>query len=131
MSRRYDDQVEVRRRDDVPAEFLWRGRFYVVRDVLDTWVETPPWWRTPAARSVYGIGPDAQDVASSAELSASPVPSPAPSAGTCAPTGLALDEGEREVWRVEASAGRLHGTGVFDLSFDWSTGGWALRRAMD
>ena len=44
MSRRYDDPVEVRRRDDDPAEFLWRGRFYAVREVLARWVETGAWW---------------------------------------------------------------------------------------
>ena len=40
MTRRYDDTVEVRRRDEDPAEFLWRGRFYAVREVLAHWVET-------------------------------------------------------------------------------------------
>src|SRR4051794_41722981 len=45
MSRRYDDPVEVRRRDDEPAEFLWRGRFYAVREVLARWVETGAWWQ--------------------------------------------------------------------------------------
>ena len=49
MSRRYDDPVEVRRRDDEPAEFLWRGRFYVVREVLARWVETGAWWQRPEA----------------------------------------------------------------------------------
>ena len=47
MSRRYDDPVEVRRRDDEPAEFLWRGRFYAVREVLARWVETGAWWQRP------------------------------------------------------------------------------------
>ena len=47
MSRRYDDPVEVRRRDDDPAEFLWRGRFYAVREVLARWVETGAWWQRP------------------------------------------------------------------------------------
>ena len=49
MSRRYDDPVEVRRRDDDPAEFLWRGRFYAVREVLARWVETGAWWQRPDA----------------------------------------------------------------------------------
>ena len=51
MSRRYDDQVEVRRRDDDPAEFLWRGRFYAVREVLAHWVETGAWWQAPPAEA--------------------------------------------------------------------------------
>ena len=114
MSRRYDDPVEVRRRDDEPAEFLWRGRLYVVRAVLARWVETGAWWQTaaPAATrtvthgsSALAVGPD------SAALSV-----------------------ERELWRVEATRGQLYGTGVFDLCFDWASAsgtGWSLARALD
>jgi hypothetical protein len=104
VTRRYDDPVEVRRRDDDPAEFLWRGRFYAVREVLAHWVETGAWWQSPGAAS----------------------------AGSSA---LALDSAalhaEREVWRVEASPGRQHGAGVYDLCFDWDAGGWTLLRALD
>ena len=42
--------------------------------------------------------------------------------------------GERELWRVEATRGRVHGMGVFDLCFDWSAtagAGWTLTRALD
>ena len=39
--------------------------------------------------------------------------------------------GEREVWRVEASRGRDHGAGIYDLCFDWAAGGWTLLRAQD
>lgn len=91
MSRRYDHPVDVRRRDDDPCEFLWRGRLYVIRGVLAHWIETGAWWNT----------------------------------------GVGLDGAEREVWRVEASAGRTAGSGVYDVSFDWSAGGWTLRRALD
>lgn len=105
MSRRYDDPVEVRRRDEDPAEFLWRGRFYAVREVLAHWVETGVWWQ-PAT------------VGSSALAAGSPALS----------SGLAA---EREMWRVEASSGRLHGVGVFDLCFDWAAGSWSLLRALD
>ncbi len=49
MTRRYDEPVEVRRRDDDPAEFLWRDRFYAVREVLAHWVETATWWQPAAA----------------------------------------------------------------------------------
>jgi hypothetical protein len=101
MSRRYDDPVEVRRRDDDPAEFLWRGRFYAVREVLAHWVETGAWWQAGSAGS-----------------------------SALALAGAAL-HAEREVWRVEASPGRLHGSGVFDLCFDWDAGGWTLLRALD
>jgi predicted transcriptional regulator len=102
MSRRYDDPVEVRRRDDEPAEFLWRDRLWVVRAVLARWVETGAWWQ---AAVPAGAGID------SAALSV-----------------------ERELWRVEATRGRVHGMGVFDLCFDWSATagtGWTLARALD
>lgn len=45
MTRCYDEPVEVRRRDDVPEQFLWRGRLYAVRAVLARWVEAGGWWR--------------------------------------------------------------------------------------
>lgn len=99
MTRRYDDPVDVRRRDEDPAEFLWRGRFYAVREVLAHWVETRSWWSVPAT-----AGSAAFD--------------PAPAV-------------EREVWRVEASPGRAHGSGVYDLCFDWGAGSWSLLRTVD
>lgn len=95
MTRRYDDAVEVRRRDEDPAEFLWRGRFYAVREVLAHWVETGAWWQAGQ-----------------------------PSTGSIGST-------EREVWRVEASPGRVAGSGVYDLCFDWAAGGWTLLRTQD
>lgn len=113
MSRRYDEPVDVRRRDDVPAEFLWRGRFYAVRSVLDCWVETGAWWRSPVAAAVYGL----EGAEQPEELGQ--------------PTGLALDGAERQLWRVEASAGRAHGSGVYELGFDEATGRWTLVAALD
>jgi len=98
MSRRYDDPVEVRRRDEDPAEFLWRGRFYAVREVLSRWIETGAWWQAAAAGNAPAGGPLAA---------------------------------EREMWRVEASRGRGHGSGVYDLCLDWTAGGWTLVRAQD
>jgi len=110
MTRRYDDPVDVRRRDEDPAEFLWRGRHYAVREVLAHWVETGTWWRTPVTSSVGTAGSSAlaPETADSSVLSA-----------------------EREVWRVEATPGRQHGVGIYDLCFDWSAGGWTLLRSHD
>lgn len=104
MTRRYDDPVEVRRRDEDPAEFLWRDRFYAVREVLAHWVETSPWWGGATS------GTTALD---------------------CSALDCSLLAAEREVWRVEASPGRAHGSGVFDLCFDWDAGRWTLLRALD
>ena len=103
---RHGEPVEVRRGDDDPDRFLWRGRLYVVRAVLARWTESGGWWRGAAARAVVqGDGP------------------------------AEIDDRERSWWRVEADSGRLAvmsaGTGVYDLCFDWSRGVWSLARVMD
>lgn len=109
MVRRYDEAIEVR---TVPAEggatvvatapdsFVWRGRLYVVRAVLDHWREQPGWWRHVRDATGGEVLPDTR---------------------------------ERQVWRVEASPGRLAGRGVYDLGLDRADGGglgdWQLLRA--
>ena len=113
--RRYDDPVETRMGQvsgtEGPEQFLWRGRLWKVRAVLAHWVETGPWWQSGGARAV--IGSD-EPVLRGADL-----------------RGADL-LGERELWRVEAGRGpgggdgALDGGGVFELSFDWSDGRWAL-----
>jgi hypothetical protein len=113
MSRRYDDPVEVRRRDDDPAEFLWRGRFYAVREVLARWVETGAWWQRPDGAATTGEAATAG------------------AGGGAVTPGIATLDGEREIWRVEASRGRAAGSGIYDLCFDWTAGGWTLLRAQD
>jgi hypothetical protein len=138
MSRRYDDPVEVRRRDDEPAEFLWRDRLWVVRAVLARWVETGAWWQAavPAGAGIPGttITPAAMGISGGTSIAMS-IARPG---GTDGSSALALDSAalsvERELWRVEATRGRVHGTGVFDLCFDWSATagtGWTLTRALD
>ncbi|NHC45578.1 DUF6504 family protein [Motilibacter aurantiacus] len=123
--RRYDDPVDVRRRDDAPEQFLWRGKLYVVRDVLAHWVETGAWWRAPSAHLVHGTDEPPVPTGAGGPVSGHP----AEAAGS---STLALQEaGEREMWRVEASAGRAAGSGVFDLAFDWAVGGWRLTTALD
>lgn len=51
MTRLHTDQVEVRTRAEphgpVPEQFLWRGRLYVVREVLARWTASGAWWRGP------------------------------------------------------------------------------------
>lgn len=48
MSRRYSDPIDVRRVGEPPPgqpeQFLWRGRLYVVREVIAHWIESTPWW---------------------------------------------------------------------------------------
>ena len=57
MVRRYEEPIEVRQgvhdatgaspdnQPERPEAFVWRGRLYVVRAVLDQWQERRPWWR--------------------------------------------------------------------------------------
>jgi hypothetical protein len=114
--RRYDDPVETRMGlvsgMEGPEQFLWRGRLWKVRSVVAHWVETGPWWQSGGARAV--IGSDDDDRGSSLSRS----------------SGADL-LAERELWRVEAGRGPAGGPdgaggGVFELSFDWSDGRWAL-----
>ena len=116
MTRRYGDTIAVRRRDDAPEQFLWRDRLYVVRGVLAHWVESGRWWRAPSARAVYTA-----DVTGGAG---------APGGAASVPA-IGPDDGEREIWRVEAISGRSGGIGVYDLCFDWSTATWRLLQTLD
>ena len=42
-----------------------------------------------------------------------------------------IDESGREVWRVEAGAGRASPVGVYDLVYDEAATSWTLSRALD
>jgi hypothetical protein len=142
MVRRYEEPIEVRARagevsrsgavggapevassatdeEQVPTAFLWRGRLYVVRDVLGHWSQRRPWWREaldpredvdPGEWSVDG---DGARVVGSLRTAA---------------------DLEQDVWRVEASPGRLHQAGVYDLACEGrgdAPGSWRLLRVAD
>ena len=119
--RRYDDPVDVRKGwvtgVEGPEQFLWHGRLWKVRAVLAHWVETTPWWQSSGVRAVVGSDEGA---------------SGAPDGPTAGPGADLLVE--RELWRVEAGAGRVVsgesdrvlGNGVFDLSFDGAEDAWLL-----
>jgi hypothetical protein len=50
MGRVYGEPVEVRTREGGrPARFVWRGRLYTVRSVVEYWVVNREWWREPDA----------------------------------------------------------------------------------
>ena len=93
-----------------PAQFLWRGRLYLVREVLAHWVELGAWWSLPrrvdAPPAGRSVGPPT-------------APGHAPE-GDRPPRSVAADVGavEREVWRVEAATGRSASSGVYDLARD-------------
>jgi hypothetical protein len=52
LARRYDEPVDVERRDDVPVAFVRGRRRYPVRQVLAHWWETGAWWD---ARDLSGV----------------------------------------------------------------------------
>ena len=102
---RVGEEVQVERGVLGPVQF-WRGSSrYVVGELLDSWVETAPWWLRDA--SVMGGAPGG----ASAELVAT-----------------------REVWRVEAvraGRSRMSFAGVYDLSWDGAANRWWLVRVHD
>lgn len=54
--RRYGDPIDVRRGLvaglDAPEQFVWRGRLWVVRDIIAHWVKTGAWWDSDDARNL-------------------------------------------------------------------------------
>jgi hypothetical protein len=48
MSRAYGEPVNVQARDDGrPVRFVWCGRLYTVRAILEHWVISREWWQDP------------------------------------------------------------------------------------
>jgi Family of unknown function (DUF6504) len=46
----YGESVNVQARDDGrPVRFVWRGRLYTVRAILEHWVVNREWWQDPEA----------------------------------------------------------------------------------
>lgn len=134
MSRRYADPVEVRvgglqigrlpvlpagvDASAAPTAFIWRGRLHVVESVLGHWTQRLSWWRAPTGEGPSVEGIEAQDKhegAGSELLGHEQERERFPAL-------------EREVWRVEARAGRLMQTGVYDLTKDDR---WRLVRVAD
>jgi hypothetical protein len=128
--RRYDDTIDVRltqvtpEQDAMglpvpapppmaqPAAFVWRGRLYLVRAVQTRWYERRAWWREAAAAALLGLRGDEQP--SDGQPGDGQQRTAAGSAEV--PGGAGYLDGETEVWRVEASAGRSSPVGVFDLA---------------
>jgi Family of unknown function (DUF6504) len=112
-----------------PAAFVWRGRLYVVRAVQTRWYERRAWWREAAAAALLGLRGDEQQDGQRGTAGGGPAPD--------VPAGADPLDGETEVWRVEAAAGRSGPVGVFDLARSVPTtpgaapGGWRLTRVAD
>ena len=95
--------------DGAPAGFRWRGRRYVVRAVMATWVESVPWWPRES-RGQEGTR------------------WPRESRGIRA-------SGQRDAWRVEATAA-TGAVGVYELyrirsCADEENSFWGLLRVLD
>lgn len=156
MVRRYDDTIDVRM-EEVPAEergsdvrtpqptaFVWRERLYVVRAVQTRWYERRAWWREAAAAALLGLRGDGPDRPGDDRPGDDGPGADAAGAGRATGTasvgvldGAGYLDGETEVWRVEAAAGRSCPVGVFDLARSASvtpgapSGGWRLTRVAD
>jgi|SRR5918993_4142347 hypothetical protein len=109
------EPIEVALADGAPAQFLLRGRLLVVRRVLARWVEPGGWrWSGPgrvvAEPVPAGVGAGGDSVGAGGEggdggeVTVPPVIHSVP-----------VDLADREVWRVEAAAGRSARPAVFDL----------------
>jgi hypothetical protein len=98
MNRVYGEPVNVQARDDGrPARFVWRGRLYTVRAILEHWVINREWWQAPEE----------------------PMPPGDP--------GSEPGHPELEFWRVEASSGQGLAAAVYELRRDVATSAWTLR----
>ncbi len=143
MVRSYEDVVDVRGGPAggasggsfAPHQFLWRGRLYVVRDVLSHWFERSAWWEGVAAQAARGEcggpGEHGTDEGTGTRKGART----RDGTGAAAVGGSVLCGTEREVWRVEASPGRTAGSGVYDLcalpSGSPHASGWRLLQVSD
>ncbi|MEW1953307.1 DUF6504 family protein [Terrabacter sp. NPDC080008] len=89
-----------------PEAFIWRGRLYVVRQVLGQWRERRAWWHDALEADEEQVRPGETLVAAARE---------------------------QHVWRVEASPGWSFAPGVYDLAHDESPRGdrWSLVRVAD
>ena len=95
------EEVQVERGPLGPAQF-WRGQSrYVVGELLDSWVETAPWWQRGAA----GAGGASAELVASREV--------------------------WRVEAVRAGRSRMSFAGVFDLSWESADNRWALVRVHD
>jgi hypothetical protein len=114
------EEVQVERGPQGPVQFWRGGSRYLVGELLDSWVETGPWWRRAAVSGAVVAG-----AASSG--------SGAPGAPITGGASADLVAG-REVWRVEAvraGRSRLSFAGVYDLAWEAAENRWSLVRVHD
>ena len=165
VMRLYDDPVEVRRGlvngVEAPAQFVWRGRLWVVHEIIAHWMETGAWWvQAPAEdpdlipeREVWRVGASRgragdrldddrlEDNGSDDRSEGNGSDDRSEDSGSDDRSEGSESEGGGSDDRSEGSGPGDYGPegqrrtegnrGVFDLSFDWSVGRWQLARAHD
>jgi hypothetical protein len=110
MSKVYGEPVNVQTRDDGrPVRFVWRGRLYTVRAILEHWVVNREWWQDPDSAAPSG-----------------PKPGP-PEPGPPEPGPPEPGRPELEFWRVEASSGQGMTAGIYELRRDTAADAWTVR----
>lgn len=113
MSRVYGEPADVQTKEDGrPVRFVWRGRLYTVRVIIEHWVINRDWWHEDAPCAEPGTE-------SGMEPAAGPAPEEHP----------LVRVPEQEHWRVEASPGQGVPSGVYELRQE--AGAWTLRRVID
>jgi hypothetical protein len=55
LSKRYDQEVEVERDAGMPAAFSWRGRRWLVADVIGRWRIEGRWWAEGRDREYWRV----------------------------------------------------------------------------
>jgi len=144
VARTYDDEVDVRTSaaadaaggpgggrtgggGERPEAFVWHGRLHVVRAVLGRWYERRAWWEQDPQREEGAPALAAAPATAGAAGRAGAAP------GSRSPRRSGVPSLDREVWQVEASAGRTAGCGVYELCREdpAAPGGWSLRRVDD
>jgi Family of unknown function (DUF6504) len=55
VTKRYDEDVMVERESGMPAAFVWRGRRYVVHDVIGRWRIEGRWWDDGRDREYWRV----------------------------------------------------------------------------
>ena len=131
MVRRYDEVIEVRETSTSgPAHFLWRGRVYAVRSVLGHWRERRAWWLEGATARLLGLDPDPDPYGGADRADRA---DPADDTSATEESARVAEVLEREIWRVEAGAGRSGVVGVYDLGRDVVEPGahWRLLQVAD
>jgi Family of unknown function (DUF6504) len=143
-----DNTVNVQARDDGrPVRFVWRGRLYTVRAILEHWIVNREWWQDPDPLGHSGpSGPEpaqpdpAQLQPDHPELGLPEpgVPEPShpepelpepniPQPGVPEPAQPQPGLPGLEFWRVEASPGQGMAARVYELRRDAAIDAWTLR----